>query len=111
MKDVRFLFFKWKKPVIRNKQVIYHLLRDVEEIIFGNSADEDDMVFLSFIEPAGLLKRIFAEREKRKRAKENLRKKLVENQVSVAVTNAIAAARVVAASAVATMAATSAATS
>jgi adenylate kinase len=49
------------------------------------------------LKPAGLLNRLFRDREKRKRAADRL-KKLKENQVSVAVSEAIAAAQAVAAS-------------
>lgn len=111
MQQKRFLFFSWQAPKIANKQLVYNLLQETENAIFGNRPSQEQMIMLSFIEPAGLLKRIFPEREKRKRAKQNLKRLLVENQVSVAVANAISAAQAVAASVAATSAATASVTS
>jgi uncharacterized protein YejL (UPF0352 family) len=55
-------------------------------------------MLLSLLKPAGLLKRIFPEKEKRVRATEKLKQMMLANQVSEAVTQAIAAAQSVAAS-------------
>lgn len=98
MQPRQFLFFKWKKPVLVNKQVVSKLVIEIERQIFNGSASEDEIILLSFLKPAGLFKRIFPEREKRKTAKIKLNKMMVENQVSIAVVNAISAAQAVAAS-------------
>jgi len=111
MKSKRFLFFKWKIPVIVSKQYIYHLVDYVNTMIFKGTTDENELIFLSFIEPAGLLRRVFKDREKRRQAKKNLKKMMAENQVSKAVSDAIVAAQAVAASVAASVAATSAASS
>jgi hypothetical protein len=62
------------------------------------SETEEEIMLLSMLKPAGLIKRIFPEKEKRNRALEKLKNLMVENQVSVAVSEAIAAAQAVAAS-------------
>lgn len=95
----KFLFFRWEKPFLIDKQVVYKLVAEIEKLIFSGSANEDEIILLSFIKPAGLLKRIFPEREKRKKAKQKMNQLIVENQVSIAVADAISAAHAVAASA------------
>ena len=95
----KFLFFRWGKPFLIDKQVVYKLVAEIEKLIFSGSANEDEIILLSFIKPAGLLKRIFPEREKRKKAKQKMNQLIVENQVSIAVADAISAAHAVAASA------------
>lgn len=94
----QFLFFRWKKSRIINMQPVYHLLSDIENQIFKGTEIDEEIVLLSMLKPAGLIKRIFPEREKRNRAIERLKKMTVENQVSVAVSEAVAAAQAVAAS-------------
>ncbi len=108
MEPKQFLFFKWKKPVLVNKQAVYKLVSEVEKQTFSASVSEEEILLLSFLKPAGLLNRIFPEREKRKKAKTNLKKIMAENQVSLAVADAISAAQAVAASVDATTAVTSA---
>ena len=98
MEPHQFLFFRWNKSKIINNQLVYHLLTDIENQIFKGNEIEEEIVLLSMLKPAGLLKRIFPEKEKRNRAIERLKKMTVENQVSVAVSEAIAAAQAVAAS-------------
>lgn len=109
MEPKQFLFFKWKKPVLVNKQVVSKLVIEIEKQVFGGSVSEDEIMLLSFLKPAGLLNRIFPEREKRKKANAHLKKMMVENQMSHAVADAISAAQAVAASVTITAAATSSA--
>ena len=98
MEPHQFLFFRWSKSKILNKQIVYNLISDIENQIFKGTENEEEVMLLSMLKPAGLLKRIFPEKEKRARATEKLKKMTVENQVSVAVSEAIAAAQAVAAS-------------
>jgi hypothetical protein len=109
MKQKRFLIFRWESPVIVNFQLLYRLLSETENMVFKGTTENEDLFLLSFLKPAGLISRIFPEREKRKFAREKLNKIMAENQVSVATANAIAAANAVAAS-VAVLAAVSSAT-
>jgi hypothetical protein len=98
MEPKRFLFFKWKKPFLVNKPVVQKMVTEIERQIMNGSASDENLILLSFIQPSGLLNRIFKERSKRKIAKKRLKKMMVENQVSEAVAGAISAAQVVAAS-------------
>jgi len=98
MEPRQFLFFTWHKSKIIKTQLVFRLLADIENQIFKGTENDEEIVLLSMLKPAGLLKRIFPEREKRNRAIERLKKMTVENQVSVAVSEAIAAAQAVAAS-------------
>ena len=98
MEPHQFLFFKWKKSKIINKQPLFNLISEIENQIFKGTENEEEIMLLSMLKPAGLIKRIFPEKEKRNRAVEKLKNLMVENQVSVAVSEAIAAAQAVAAS-------------
>ena len=98
MEPRQFLFFSWHKSKIINNQPVYHLLSDIENQVFKGTENDEEIMLLSMLKPAGLLKRIFPEKEKRSRATEKLKKMMVDNQISVAVSEAIAAAQAVAAS-------------
>lgn len=91
----RFLFFHWGSPEIVNFQVLYKLLAKIESQVFKGTDIEEELVLLSFLKPAGLLTRIFPDREKRKHAKEKLNLIMNKNQLSIATNNAIAAAQAV----------------
>jgi len=110
MQHKSFLFFKWKKPLLIKKQEVYGLVNEIERNIFGNPTSEEELMLLSLLKPAGLLKRIFPDKNKLKRAKKRLNKLTVENQISIAVSDAISAAQAVAASVAATTVTTSSAT-
>jgi len=110
MENKGFLFFKWKKPVLIKKQEVYSLVNEIERNVFGNPTSEEEIMLLSLLKPAGLLKRIFPDKDKLKRAKKRLDKLTVENQISVAVSDAISAAQAVAASVAVTTVTTSSAT-
>jgi len=98
MEPRQFLFFSWHKSKIINNQPVYHLLSDIENQVFKGTENDEEIMLLSMLKPAGLLKRIFPEKDKRARATEKLKKMMVDNQISVAVSEAIAAAQAVAAS-------------
>ncbi|HSH19233.1 MAG TPA: GPP34 family phosphoprotein [Draconibacterium sp.] len=98
MEPHQFLFFRWSKSKILNMQLVYHLISEIDNHIFKGTVNEADIMLLSMLKPAGLLKRIFPDKEKRNRATEKLKKMMLDNQVSNALSEAIAAARTVAAS-------------
>lgn len=98
MEPKRFLFFRWESPVIVHFQLLYRLLSEIENMVFKGTNGDEELLLLSFLKPAGLMSRIFQEREKRKFAREKLKKIMAENQVSIATANAIAAANAVVAS-------------
>ena len=98
MEQHQFLFFKWQKSKIINKKPLFNLISEIENQIFRGTENEEEIMLLSMLKPAGLIKRIFPEKEKRNRAVDKLKNLTVENQVSVAVSEAIAAAQAVAAS-------------
>ncbi len=98
MEPHQFLFFRWEKSKIINRQIMFHLVSDIENQIFKGTYNDGEIMLLSMLKPAGLLKRIFPDGEKRKRANDRLKNMMIDNQVSVAVSEAIAAAQAVAAS-------------
>jgi hypothetical protein len=106
----RFLFFRWQKPVVIHKQVMYRLIDDINKQIFNGTSVEEELIFLSFLKPGGFLNRIYRDRKKRKQARARLKQMMVENRVSGAVAEAILAAQAVAASVAVSAAATSAST-
>lgn len=95
MESKRFLLFKWGRPNIVDKQFVSKLVAEVERMIFGTPASVEDIYLLTFIKPAGLLRRIFSSREKRKQASKRINKLMTENQMSIAVSDAISAAKAV----------------
>jgi len=111
MEPKNFLFFHWTRPAILDKKAISQLEREVKDWILKGTGVEEELILLSFIEPAGLLYRLFSEKQKRKEAKKRLKQMMVENRVSSAVADAISASQAVAASVAVTAAATSAAIS
>ena len=98
METHQFLFFHWERSKIINSQIVYRLVSEIENQIFKGTENEGEIMLLSMLKPAGLLKRIFPERERRKMAGEKLKEMMIDNQVSEAVSQAIAAAQAVAAS-------------
>lgn len=97
LEEKQFLFFRWKKPVVLNKQAVYKLQSEIENQIFRGTDSEENLILLSLIKPAGLLKTIVREKEMRKIANRKLKKMMEDNQVSKAVSSSIAAAQAVAA--------------
>lgn len=108
MEPKRFLFFKWQKPRIVNKQYMHRLLNEIESQIFKGTNVEEELILLSFLEPGGLHYRLFGERKKRREAKKKLKQLMVENRVSHAVADAISAAQAVADSVAVSVAVTTA---
>lgn len=109
LEDKQFLFFKWKKPIVVNKQVMHKMLSEIDNQIFKGTTAEDELIFLSFLEPASILRMIYQDRKKRKQAKQRLKEMMVTNRVSGAVADAIAASQAIAASVAASAAASAAA--
>jgi hypothetical protein len=97
MEEKRFLFFRWKKPVLTNKQVVHRLQDDIKNWISRGTSGEEEIMLLSLLQPAGLMKSIFPDRNKRKAAGKELKKLTSESQLSESVSAAIAAANAVAA--------------
>lgn len=110
MEQKRFLFFHWESPLIVNIQALYHLLSEVENSVFKGTSNVEDVLLLTLLKPAGLLKRIFQEREKRKYAQVKLNEMMTNNQSSIAVADALSAAKAVVVSIRAIKAAQAAAT-
>lgn len=111
MEQKQFLFFKWKKPYVTNKPALYKLVDETQNQVMNGTSVEEELIFLSFLAPAGLLYRLFPQRDKRKKAKNSLKQMMVKNRVSAAVADAISASQAVAASVAASAAAASVATS
>ena len=109
LQERRFLFIKWKSPVIMNHQVVSHLLDEVDKIVFKGTDLEEDTILISMLQPAGLMRRVFSLKERRTEAKKRITEMMIGNQssthseaieavkaVSVAITAATAAHHTVA---------------
>jgi hypothetical protein len=95
MVQKQFLFIRWESPEITNFQLLYKLLSKIESQVIKGTSKADDLLLLSFIKPAGLIRRIFPDSEKRKNAKARLNALLNKNQLSIAANNSIAVAQAV----------------
>jgi len=105
MENKKFLFFRWRKSVLLNKSVVYKLVDQIQkQVTSGQVNNEEDVLLLSMLKPAGLISRIFPEKTRRKKAKSQLKQIMTENEISRSVSNAIAASQAVAASVAATSA-------
>lgn len=111
LEEKQFLFFRWKKPVVLNKQALYKLKSEIENQIFQGTNNEENLMLLALIKPSGLLKQIIPAKDKRKIADKKLKQLMTGNQVSEAVSSAIAAAQAVAASVAVTSAVAASSTS
>jgi hypothetical protein len=93
MEPHQFLFFRWEKSHILNRQIVFRLVSEIESQIFKGTENKEEIMLLSMLKPARLLKRIFPEREKRRMATKRLSEMMIDNQVSIAVLEAIAASK------------------
>lgn len=97
LEEKRFLFFRWKKPVLISKQVVHRLQDEIKKWIQGGTSGGEEIMLLSLLQPAGLMGSIFPDRNNRKAAGKDLKKLTADSQVSASVSAAIAAADAVAA--------------
>jgi hypothetical protein len=98
LEEKQFLFFKWTKPYLLEKRKVNELKGEIENMIYSGEFQEDGKFVLSLLEPAGLMRRLFPERENRQNAHRRIKQYGVENEVSIALKRAINARRAAAAS-------------
>ncbi len=104
MEAKHFLFFRWKKSKILDHPAVFQLFSEVQNQVFKGTEVEEEIMLLTMLKPAGLLKRVFPDAEKRRQALQKLEKMKSDNQVSKAVAAAIETAQAVAASVIVTTA-------
>ena len=85
LNDRHFLFCKWKSPAILNRQVVNHLLDEIDGIICKGTESEEDLMLISMLQPAGLMKRVFVSKEGRNEAKRGIKKIMSNSQGSVVI--------------------------
>lgn len=98
LEERQFLFFKWTKPYLLEKRKASELRGEIENMIYSGEFLEDGKFILSLLEPTGLMRRLFCERENRQNAQRKIKQYGVENEVSIALKRAINARRAAAAS-------------
>lgn len=96
--DRSFLFFRWKRPELLTKRLLYHILEDLHRAAFQGSDNPDDYLLLSLIETGPLWSRVFPERHQRKQARLRIRQIRENNQFPAALAEAIKASAAVAVS-------------
>ena len=82
MHEKHFLFFKWKSPVIINQYVVYHLVDEIDRIIFKGPESDEDLFLILMLQPAGLMHRIFISKERRKEADRRIKEILSGSKTS-----------------------------
>jgi hypothetical protein len=97
LEDRRFLFFKWTKPYLLEKMKVREIIAATENLIYSEEIPADGKYFLSLLEPAGLLRRLFPDRLKRRSIRQKIKQLNVDSEISIALKRAIAARRAAAA--------------
>ena len=87
--DRHFLFFSWERPVLLNRQFAYHLVEDINNIVFKGSTSDEDLLLILLIQPGGLMRRIFNSRERRIEAKKRIKDIESKNLSSGVISNAM----------------------
>ena len=94
LKERQFLYLiRWKVPELVKKDVVYHLLEEIEQQTFATTREPGSDNLLALIIPANLMRRIFPDKQKRIRARAILKPISKENPVANAIEQAIRAAR------------------
>jgi hypothetical protein len=80
-----FLFFKWKKPILVRREIRWQLIDEIERLIFQGTESEKERHYLSMLIPAEMMRKLFPDREKRRRAIEKMKAMKLDNPVAEAV--------------------------
>ena len=85
----RILLFPYRKVILKNRELVERIRKDVENALIGSSVLADDLLILAMMAAkTNLLRRIFPDNIRLKLALRNL-KKLPETEISKAVQEAI----------------------
>lgn len=93
LEDRSFLFFRWKKPFLVQKEIQFQLSNEIYNALFGTNENNSSSHLLSMVFSTEILRKIYPEREKSKRVYEKLKEIKPDNPVSVAVRRAIDSAK------------------
>jgi hypothetical protein len=99
LEDRKFLFFRWKKTFIVERMMVREIVLETEQSIFSRRLEVFADPFITLLEPAGFLSRIFADKGKRREAKKILKENCTENEIIKAMKRAILSTRAAAAAA------------
>lgn len=89
LEERRFLFFKWKIPVLMPKNHVYNLINSIKSMVIRGPGVPEEIYLLSLLEPAGLLRRIYPDRRLRKPARLKIKGFLNPGIASGALTEAV----------------------
>ncbi|NQU87533.1 MAG: GPP34 family phosphoprotein [Mariniphaga sp.] len=89
----KFLFFKYKNTCLLEKSLVREMVDKVSNSIYRGKVENDWKFIVSVVEPAGLLSRIFPERQSRKNARRRLKQMKLDCDITVALKKAIAGTR------------------
>jgi hypothetical protein len=65
----KFLFFRWKIPVLMPKNHAYNIINSIKSMVVRGPGVPEEIYMLSLLEPAELLRRIYPDRGLRKQAR------------------------------------------
>ena len=95
MQVKHFLFFSWKVPGLQSGYSATRLAGDLRRIVHRIPDESEDILLLTLLEPAQLLRRIFPDRKQHKIVREKIKSLQTGSQVPEAVRNAIRSAAAV----------------
>jgi hypothetical protein len=87
----RILFFRWTKPYLFERMKAAELREEIERMIYSGEFNEREKCLLSLLIPAGLTRRLFPDKNKRRDVHHRLKQLGVENELSIALKRALAA--------------------
>ena len=91
LEDRKFLFFRWQRPRLVDKKRVRELVDSITAMIFSGQKNDELQPLIAVLEPAGLLKRLVPDRQRRKDARRRIKLMNLDSAVSIALKKAIAA--------------------
>ncbi len=89
-KQRKFLFFSWKVPCLEDKVYIRGMADEVKNSIYRGDTEGKEGFLLSVLIPAGILPRLFPDRQQRKSASRRLKQMHTDCPITHALRRAIA---------------------
>ncbi len=93
----RFLFFTWNVAFLRSGHQATRIIAEIRSTLMRGNGTEEQLYFISLLEPNRLLRRVYPEGCERRKARQRIKATVTANQVSVALRNVVQAANAFAA--------------
>lgn len=95
MVDRHFLFFSWKIPFLQTGNSVNRLSAGLRRIIYKVPDETEDILLLTLLEPAQLIRRVFPDRKQHRMVRDKIKLLQTGSQVPEAVRTAIRSAAAV----------------